>query len=75
MPSLSRFERNFVSDPVHAAKREFLFQFVREFFTKIHYAIYCTAFTAAQVSLASGFYYFKVFVALFANQFGSPHSE
>ena len=60
------------SDPVNAAKRELFLQFVREFFTKIHYVIYCAAFTAAQVSLASGFYYFEVSVALFAKQFGSP---
>jgi hypothetical protein len=60
---------NGTSEPVHPARREDLFQFVREFLTKIQYVIYCAAFTAAQVSLASGFYYFEIFVALFAKQF------
>jgi hypothetical protein len=64
-----------VSDSVNAAKRELLLQFVREFFTKIHYVIYCAAFTAAQVSLASRLYYFKVSIALFAKQFAPPQSE
>ncbi len=45
-----------VSELVHAAIRERIFQFVREFLTKIQYVIYCAAFTAAQVGLPSGFY-------------------
>jgi hypothetical protein len=57
------------SDPVNAAKRDLLFQFVREFFTIIQYVIYGAAFTAAQVSPASGFYNFNLFFALFAKQF------
>jgi len=60
---------NGTSDPVNTTKRENLFQFVREFLAKIHYVIYRAAFTAAQVSSASGFYYFELFVALFAKQF------
>ena len=60
---------NGTSDLVHPAKREFFFQFVREFFTKIHYVICCAAFTAAQVSPASGFDQFEFFAALLAKQF------
>jgi hypothetical protein len=66
---------NGTSELVHPAKRESFFQLVREFLTKIHYVIYCAAFTAAQVSPASGFYYFNLFVALFAKQCGPPQSE
>jgi hypothetical protein len=44
------------SDLVNSTKGEFLFQFFREFFTKIHYVVGRAAFTAAQVDFASGSY-------------------
>jgi hypothetical protein len=63
------------SKPIHAAKRDLLFQLVREFFAKIPYVVCSAAFTAAQVDPASGLYDFKLFSALFAKHAGSPGPE
>ncbi len=58
-----------ISDLVNSTKGEFLFQFFREFFTKIHYVVSGAAFTAAQVDFASGSYDHQFLLALFTNQF------
>ena len=54
---------------VNSTKREFLFQFFREFFPKVHYVVRRAAFTAAQVDFASGSYNYEFVLALFTNQF------